>query len=135
MPGIGFPELEIVCRGILGTASQPSDPTIPTAPAKKLDKNGLTERVRFKLSLGLSKFPEVEQYVSGISRLDPHFPERLKAGFVERYNGFLNQVFTGDSLFESLLEFASAGSANFERKAAGLAVLCYLFHKCEVFDP
>jgi hypothetical protein len=135
MLGVGFHELEIVCRGILGSAGQPSDPTIPTPPIKKMEKNGLTERLRFKMSIGLSKFPEVENYVSGISRLDPPFPERLKAGFIKSYNEFLEQDFKGDSLFEAMVEFANGGSGNFDRKAAGLAVLCYLFHKCEVFEP
>jgi hypothetical protein len=98
-------------------------------------KNGLTDRVRLKLTLGLSVFNEVESFVQSVTRLNPHFPERLKTGFVTRYNDFLAKGITGDSLFVALHDFSSSSSSNFDRQSAGLAVLCYLFHKCEVFEP
>jgi hypothetical protein len=67
--------------------------------------------------------------------VDSQFPERLKAGFVKRYEECLAHEINGDALFETLHDFASSGSSNFERQAAGLALLCYLFQKCEVFEP
>jgi hypothetical protein len=133
--GVGFAELEVVCGALLDSATQPSDQFAPTAPAEKMQKNGLTDKLRRKLSLGLSMFNEVEAFIQGFSRLDSQFPERLKAGFVRHYNEFLSREIRGDALFEVLLDFASAGSSNFERQAAGLGVLCYLFQKCEVFEP
>jgi hypothetical protein len=135
VPAIGFAELEVVCQGVIGGTIPPSDPTAPTAPSEKMRKNGLTDRVRLKLTLGLSVFNEVESFVQSVTRLNPHFPERLKTGFVTRYNDFLAKGITGDSLFVALHDFSSSSSSNFDRQSAGLAVLCYLFHKCEVFEP
>lgn len=135
VPTIGFAELEVVCQGIIDAPHFPSEPSMPTAPAEKMRKNGLTDKLRLRLTLGLSVFTEVEQFVQGVARLNPHFPEQLKAGFVLRYNEFLQRGIEGDALFEALHDFASSSSSNFERQGAGLGVLCYLFQKCEVFEP
>ena len=135
VPTIGFAELEVVCQGIVAGSRPPSEPAAPTPPAEKMQKNGLTEKLRLRLTLGLSVFTEVEHFVQSVARLSPHFPEQLKAGFVLRYKEFLQRDVRGDALFEALHDFASSGSSNFERQAAGLGVLCYLFQKCEVFEP
>lgn len=135
VPTIGFAELEVVCQGILGGSRPPSEPAVPTPPAEKMRKNALTEKLRLRLTLGLSVFSEVEHFVQSVARLNPHFPEQLKAGFVDRYNEFVQRGVQGDALFEALHDFASSSSSNFERQAAGLGVLCYLFQKCEVFEP
>jgi len=134
VPTIGFAELEVVCQGIIGGQHPPSEPSMPTPPAEKMRKNGLTEKLRLRLTLGLSVFTEVEHFVQSVARFDPHFPEQLKAGFGLRYNEFLERGIQGDALFEALHDFASSSSSNFERQAAGLGVLCYLFQKCEVFE-
>ncbi|NTW99598.1 MAG: hypothetical protein HGB35_06675, partial [Geobacteraceae bacterium] len=135
MPGIGFAELEVTCMALLEAPRQPHEGFIPTAPEEKMRKNHLSEKLNRSLQLGLSMFNEVESFIQGVARLDSHFPERLKAGFVKRYDECLVRDIDGDALFESLRDFASSGSSNFERQAAGLAVLCYLFQKCEVFEP
>jgi hypothetical protein len=135
IPTIGFAELEVVCQGIIAGSQPPSEPVLPTPPAEKMRKNGLSEKLRLRLTLGLSVFTEVEHFVQGVARLNSHFPEQLKAGFVLRYNEFLQRGTQGDALFEALHDFASSSSSNFERQAAGLGVLCYLFQKCEVFEP
>lgn len=134
-PGIGFAELEVVCGALLDSAGQPSDQYVPTPPAAKMRKNGLSEKLLRKLQLGLSLFSEVDAFIQGFGRLNPSFPERLKTGFTRRYNELLADEVTGDALFEALHDFASSSSSSFERQAAGLGVLCYLFQKCEVFEP
>ena len=135
VPAIGYAELEVVCQGIIAGSRPPSEPAAPTPPTEKMRKNGLTEKMRLRLTLGLSVFTEVEHFVQSVARLNPHFPEQLKTGFVLRYKEFLQREVRGDALFEALHDFASSGSSNFERQAAGLGVLCYLFQKCEVFEP
>lgn len=98
VPTIGFAELEVVCQGIVGGQHPPSEPSMPTPPAEKMRKNGLTEKLRLRLKLGLSVFSEVEHFVQSVARLNPHFPEQLKAGFVLRYNEFLQRSIQGDAL-------------------------------------
>jgi len=128
-----FAELGVVTEAILSAPERASTDFAVTDPREKMAHNDLTERVHFLLTMGLAKAREVHHYVEGVAAVDPHFPERLKAGFVEEYNRLVGKGVCGDALFESLVEFASQGSPDLKYRAAGLAVLAYLFEKCEVF--
>jgi hypothetical protein len=66
--------------------------------------------------------------------LRPDFPEKLKSGFLAEYQRLCTAGMTGDALFESLHKFSCGNSSDFRKAAAGLAVLSYLFEKCEVFE-
>jgi hypothetical protein len=135
IPSVGFAELEVVARGLLSQPMRPVDNMTLTPPAQKMERNLLTENSHFLLSIGLSKAREVEEYVSHVSLIDPEFPERLKKGFREQYEKFLKEGSAGDELFALLHQYASGYSYDFKRQSAGLAVLTYLFEKCEVFEP
>jgi hypothetical protein len=134
MPQIGFAELEIVAKGISGSPIAPSEDFSLLPPREKMKKNRLTDDVLFLLTIGLSKSSEVRTYVQNISRFDPNFPERLKAGFVKEYERLRANELQGDALFESLRDFSAGGSTDFKRQAAGLAILVYLFELCEIFE-
>jgi len=135
MHEVGFAELEIVTRGIAGHPMEPVTDFSVTPPAEKMERNTLTPQVNGLLNIGYLRTKEVEAFVEAVSQHDPRFPEALKAGFVERYDDLRAQGFGGDDLFEALREFASSRRWDFQRQAAGLAVLVYLFDKCEVFEP
>ncbi len=134
-PDVGFAELEVVCASLLAPPTMPSEPNAPTPPTEKLRKNGLTREVHRRVAVGLSMFREVEGFVESVVHVDDRFPERLRAGFLRRYNEYRQQGLESDSLFLALHDFASSGDNDFNRQAAGLGVLCYLFQKCEVFKP
>jgi hypothetical protein len=134
-PDIGFAELEVVCSSLLAPPMLPAELTLPTPPEQKLHKNGLTRAVFRRVTIGLSSFREVENFVEAVTKLDDQFPERLKAGFLRKYLELHEGGLEADALFIALHDYAGAGSADFNRQAAGLGVLCYLFQKCEVFDP
>lgn len=131
---IGFAELEVVAKAILSQPSRPADNLTLTPPAEKMLKNQLTEKSHFLISMGLSKAREVAEFVGHVALRDGQFPERLKAGFLEQYQKQRALGIGGDDLFSLLHQFASGYSYNFRRQAAGLAVLAYLFEKCEVFE-
>lgn len=134
VPSVGFVELEFVAKAIANAPQpQPTD-LVLIDPAAKMEKNGLTDRVRFELSLGLSKAYEVDRCVVHLGALDPNFPNALKTGFVQEYTALRAGGVQGDALFEALRIFASNGHHEFKLQAAGLAVLTYLFEKCEVFE-
>lgn len=136
MPAVTFAELEVVTAALVGGPTR--DPTSNfkvTNPAEKMAKNGLSDASRWNLTLGLAKANEVAAYVEHVAARDPKFPERLAARFVAEYQRLRDDGMTGDALFESLVQFSSGGSQDFPRKAAGVAVLAYLFEKCEVFEP
>jgi len=65
---------------------------------------------------------------------DIQFAERLKAGFVDKYENLRNEGLESDPLFYALLDFASNNSSDFKIKATGLSVLTYFFELCEVFE-
>jgi len=131
---VTFAELEVVTNAIVSSPAEPVTDFTVTDPSKKMEKNGLSERVHFSLSLGLGKAREVSSFVEHVASRDVGFPERLKAGFVEEYNRLWEDGLRSDDLFESLRVFSAMGSSDFKQQAAGLAVLCYLFEKCEVFQ-
>jgi hypothetical protein len=135
MLSVSFAELEIVTKAILMVPAQPAESFVITPPREKLDKNSLSNEVTFFLTMGLAKTQEVGRFVEHMAALDTDFPERLKAGFVDKYNEFLSNGLEGDALFEGLRMFASGGSSVFRNQAAGLAVLSYLFETCEIFKP
>jgi len=134
MPEITFAELEVVTRGLIALTGSTSDNFNVTGISEKMAINKLTSKVYFLLTLGVAKANEVEQFVSHIGKMDSTFPDRLKQGFVNEYNRLRTDGYEGDSLFEILQEFAGGKSPDFRRMAAGLAVLSYLFQKCEVFE-
>lgn len=99
-----------------------------------MQKNGLTQRVGFLVRQGLAGSVDVEKYLRHATFFDPDFPERLKAGFVIKYNELQNAGMFGDELFEGLMLATVNGRFNLTHQAACLSILVYLFQKCEIFD-
>ena len=135
MPSVSFDELDIVTKFILGMqpASQEINFNI-TDITQKISKNTLTQEVHFLLTMGMGKVKEVRSFIELNSILRPDFPEKLKAGFVTEYQRLLKANIRGDALFESLHKFSCGNSSDLKKIAAGLAVLSYLFERCEVFE-
>lgn len=134
MLGIGFPELEVVALAIAASANVPSVDFSVTPPQAKMRRNDLTSKVEMLLTMGLSKSREVHSFIQHFAIADSEFPERLKAGFVSKYNQLRTDNISGDALFEAMHQFSCGGSREFKRQAAGLAILAYLFEICEVFE-
>ena len=135
MPAVTFDELDVVTKFILGMRPPSSEISFTiTGIREKMLKNNLTEEVLFLLTMGMGKAREVGQFVEHNALLRPDFPEKLKSGFLTEYQRLSTQGIKGDELFECLRKFSSGYSSDFRREAAGLAVLSYLFEKCEVFD-
>ncbi|UXN59093.1 ABC-three component system middle component 6 [Phyllobacterium zundukense] len=62
----------------------------------------------------------VGDYVEAEAQLDPDFPERLKAGFLEKYYARLKEGHKGDELFELMCAFAQRGLKRQADKTAGI---------------
>jgi len=98
-------------------------------------RNSLTQdNAGFYVNQGLSQFNRVHAYLESQARLDSSFPERVKAGFIKRFNEGVADGLDGDALFALLLQHATIGSADMRRQAAGAAILTYYFSLCEVFE-
>lgn len=133
MPQVTFAELEIVSKALVNNPTPVTAVSRPTEPIEKMTRNGLTTGVLFEIQQGMAKSKEVGQFLVEMSKLDPAFPERLRAGFLTHYRALRQEGVTGDALFVALRSFA-AGNSSFPRQAAGLAVLVYLFETCELFE-
>ena len=103
-------------------------------PAEKMKRNGLSERTHDHLVLGLSKVQLVTDYVDHVTKLDGRFPDKLKGGFLTAFRRLKEEGLEGDDLFDKLADFACRNDHRTRYRAAGLAVLTYLFEICDVFE-
>lgn len=133
MSEVSFAELEIAAKAIASGQHFVNGDFHVITPDEKIQKNGLTQEVRAQISMGLSRSSEVNDFLVKASQLDAKLPERLKDGFKGKYLE-LRQIFSGDTLFYAMLEFAQSGQQDFKQQAASLAILTHLFHLCEVFE-
>lgn len=132
---VSFAELEAVTRGLLATAAPPVRDMMSLPPMEKIQRNSLGARSIERIKIGMSRIRDVEGFIQQEAVRNDVFPERLKAGFLAEYQRLWGYGLRGDSLFAALHDFASGGqTTDFDRLAAGLAVLTYLFDRCEVFE-
>jgi len=103
-------------------------------PASKIAKNGLSSGSKRIIAAGLASQPTVSEFVTAETQLDPNFPERLRAGFLSEYYSLVGDGQSGDTLFEMMCAFAQQGMKLQKDRTAGLAVLVYLFEKCDIFE-
>lgn len=103
-------------------------------PQQKIEKNGLSSGSRHIIAAGLVAQSTVANFVESETQIDADFPEKLRSGFLEHYFKLRKQGHTGDILFDLMCVFAQRGMKFQKDKSAGLAVLVYLFEKCDVFE-
>ena len=132
---IGFPELQVATEWV--NRFQPGQDTQDYAllpPEAKIRKNDLKNGSRITITMGLSVAKLVGEFVQAEALIDEDYPERLKAGFLEEYFKWRREGIQGDDLFDLMCNFAQRGMQGQARRSAGLAVLVYLFEKCDVFE-
>lgn len=132
---VGFAELEVAARALI--APRPVVAAAPLAiipPQEKIDRNELGPATSMLLSMGAAKSREVEAVLIQAAQLDPQFPERLSAGFVERYKEATARDLTGDEIFNELYLTAGGGGEDKAREAAGLCIISHLFIICDIFE-
>lgn len=132
---ISFSELDLVTKHLIAVSSSAIDTLTLITPAAKISKNGLSASITQMILIGMTQVRQVASYIEHIGAIDLDFSKRLVDGFVAEYTRLRNdEGESGDNLFERLLEFSCAGSSDFKKRAAGLAVLVYLFEKCDIFE-
>lgn len=130
---VTFAELSVVTKYLVSGQFMPSDSYTVVPPRDKIRKNILSSTTEQLIIMGITQVRQVSSFIDKCP--DIEFGERLRQGFVEEYERLKNEEgLVGDDLFNALLDFSSGGSNDFRNRAAGLAVLVYLFEKCEVFE-
>lgn len=131
---IGAAELEVAAKALLAPAIAGNADYNSIPPADKIEKNGLGATSTTLLTLGAAKANEVERVLLNAEQLDAGFPDRLRAGFVTKYEALREEGIAGDDLFLALYEWAGGGGRDKGREVAGLCILTHLFVICDVFE-
>jgi len=130
---ITFAELNVITKYLILGQYTLSDKLIVVPPKDKIKKNNLSGSVETLIATGIIQVKQVADYVD--QSPDINFGERLKQGFVDKYEQLKNEEnMYGDDLFNALFDFSCGGNSDFRERAAGLAVLVYFFEKCDVFE-
>lgn len=131
-----FAELEAVAASLIAQPPGTDDDLrLPTPPARKMRHNGLSALVAQYYVAGQLRFVDIERFIADAAAWDPDFGERLRSGFRRQYDDLWARGVRGDDLYVLLADWASGGGlAGFPRQAAGVAILSYLFHICDVFE-
>jgi hypothetical protein len=130
---ITFAELDVILKYLMAVPVPIKDEAITVIPpGKKIKKNELSVGVGNLITMGMMQAKLVENYLN--KHPDTQFADRLRAGFVKKYEELRKQMMNGDILFFELLDFASINSMEFKQITAGLSVLVYFFEKCDVFE-
>lgn len=83
---VGFAELEVAARALLVTKAPSSTASLAVIPPQeKIDKNDFGPTTVMLVSMGAAKSAEVGAVLIQAAQLDPAFPQRLSADFIQRY--------------------------------------------------
>lgn len=134
LSAVTFEDLEEVTDRFAEASPQGSTPEVAPDIKEKAANNKLTDRSTNLLTMGVGGAATAGAFIHDIERSKPKFGERLRAGFLTHYYRAVQAGKEGDDIFFDLVEVASKHSMDFQKQAAGLAVLGYLFTTCELFD-
>ncbi|MDQ1255143.1 MAG: hypothetical protein QG646_4422, partial [Euryarchaeota archaeon] len=129
---INFSELDVICKYLKSTSITIIENITIIPPEEKIKKNNLSFEVGNLITMGMLQSKLVKDYLN--RNPDIEFSERLRAGFVIKYQKLVSDGFESDGLFYELFHFATNNSLDPGTRAAGLAVLTYFFQICEVFE-
>lgn len=132
---VAFPELARATAWVQSAPAQayPRDLTV-IPPEDKIRRNELSAPSRLTITMGLSTAPVVHRFVENEAMLDPGYPDRLKSGFLAEYYRLRTDGLRGDDLFDAVCAYAQRGLHAPSDRSAAIAVLVYLFERCEVFE-
>jgi len=131
IPEITFKELETITQHLLALPVNGEDYTL-TPPLEKINKNNLSNESAQMIRLGFAQSGLVRDYVE--SHATTGFDEKLRAGFVNRYQELKQSGMSADEIFISMKDFATGKSIDIRMIAAGLAVVSYYFETCDIFE-
>lgn len=133
VPNVNFSELEDIAKYLASDQITIQEEYTLLTPKEKIQENNLSNRVGQSIVNGMIGASQVSRYLE--KHPDTQQGNRIRERFIQEYKRLRNEEkLTDDDLFFSLLDFSSLHSNEPEKTRAGLAVLVYLFEKCEVFE-
>ena len=133
IPEVGFAELEVTLNYLIDAEAEYSETVLQGIPQKdKIKKNNLSNEVENLLRMGLMRKKEIDDYLN--KNPDMNLSKKLRSSFIQKYEELKSSSHVGDELFYELLDFASGHKYEPKNQAAGLTVIAYYFHLCDVFE-
>jgi len=129
---IGFEDIRVLLARIGGTETS-MDIDVRPVPGEKLSFNALGPDVETLLRAGMRKSANVEKFLAQWH--DPGLGDRMAKTFENQYRSLRDTGMSPDDVFRGLQEFAGGRKRGTPRhEAAVLAVLAYLFERCDIFE-
>jgi len=129
---LGFDSLQIVLSAIVRESPSP-DQYIRPVPPNKLSANALSHHTATLLNAGMIRADLVGKFFNQWH--DPTLGNEIAEAFKREYERLRSQNLLPDRIFQQLWRFAGGVERGApDHEAAVLAVLAYLFEKCEIFE-
>jgi hypothetical protein len=131
---VSYNELDVICKAIANSPKEYNYATDYTAIDinEKISKNNLSDKTYNLMQLGMLKTRFVHDYLN--TQINATFADDLLSCIKNIYND-LCKTTQGDELFSEMLSKMNAGiEQDLYKQAAGIAVLTYFFHICEIFE-
>lgn len=109
-----------------------TEPPLDAPSVLKLEQNALSEDAAGLLRQGRRREKLVEEFFERWP--DPRFGEEIAEAFRNRYKALMSAGLTPDQTFGQLQSFAGGMDGEPSHQAAVLAVLCYFFERCDIFE-
>ena len=123
-------------KAVLDTISHrppTAEADIRPVPQEKIELNSLSPDVATMLRAGMGKADLVRRYIDG--QADPRLGDEIAASFTAEYRQLRGQTMSPDAIFHQLQMFAGGAELGTPDHQAGvLAVLAYLFERCDIFE-
>lgn len=133
MSSLGFAELKPLLTRI-GDLPEVPEFDLRPVPQDKLIRNSLSPSVQSLIKAGMQRAKLVEDFFASWFR-DPQLGDRIAAAFHNEYERLKIIHFDPDDIFYELQVFAGGAEIGTpKRQAAVLAVLAYLFERCDIFE-
>jgi hypothetical protein len=127
-----FEPLAKVLAAIRGHDPEPLDNIEPVSP-QKLEANALSAAAADYLRLGRQREHLVQQYFE--AHPNPTFGEQVAAAFRDEYRRLRDEGLDANAIFAALQELAGGSTRGDPgHEAAVLAVMSYLFERCDIFE-
>lgn len=129
---LSFEPLAKVLVAIGGQEPEPLDAIEPVSP-RKLEANALSAAAAEYLQLGRRREHLVQQYFE--AHPNPMLGEEVATAFRDEYRRLRRDELDANAIFAALQELAGGSiRGDVEHEAAVLAVMSYLFERCDIFE-
>ena len=130
LDGVGFEQLQPIIDAIRRKAPNPHAALTPPTE-HKVEHNKLSVDAIELLKLGRRKEARVQDYINKMVR--PDVAEEIAEALREQYQSLKSLELEPDEIFAHLQRFVGVQTEP-TRQAAALAVLCYFFERCDIFE-